>query len=59
MPMSDHADFEDLLAHAALVEPQRVVAMHGFAEDFARILRARGTAAGALEETGERPAEDA
>ncbi len=59
LPMSDHADFEDLLRHVAEVAPQRVVAMHGFAGDFARILRARGIEAEALAEGTERLAEDA
>jgi Cft2 family RNA processing exonuclease len=58
LPMSDHADFDDLVRHVADVAPQRVIAMHGFAGDFARILRARGTEAEALAEGTERPAED-
>lgn len=60
VPFSDHADFEDLLAHAARVEAQRVVALHGFARDFARILSGRGTPAEALaEKAHERSSEDA
>lgn len=59
LPMSDHADFEDLLRHVADVAPQRVVTMHGFAGDLARILRERGIEAEALAEGTERLAEDA
>ena len=43
----------------AFVGARRVVAMHGFARDFARILTGRGVEAEALAEDAERPAEDA
>jgi putative mRNA 3-end processing factor len=60
LPFSDHADFPDLLRHAADVGARRVVAMHGFARDFARILADRGEVeAAALVESAERAAEDA
>ena len=60
LPFSDHADFPDLLRHVADVGARRVVAMHGFARDFARILAARGdVGAAALVESAERTAEDA
>jgi Cft2 family RNA processing exonuclease len=59
LPMSDHADFEELLRHVAETGAERVVAMHGFARDFARILAARGVEAVALTESGERLSEDA
>ena len=48
--MSDHADFEDLLEHVREVAPRRVVTLHGFAQDFARILQARGVSAEPLAE---------
>lgn len=41
-PLSDHADYEDLLTYAGLVRPRRVYTVYGFAEDFARDLRRRG-----------------
>ena len=60
LPFSDHADFSDLLRHVADVRARRVVAMHGFARDFARILAAKGDVeAAALVESAERTAEDA
>ena len=42
IPMSDHADFPELLRHVAEVAPGRVVTHHGYARDFARILVSRG-----------------
>jgi Cft2 family RNA processing exonuclease len=59
VPMSGHADFDELLRHVLEVAPERVVTRHGYARDFARILAARGLAAEAIAEGGERPAEDA
>ncbi|MDX2187296.1 MAG: ATP-dependent DNA ligase [Opitutaceae bacterium] len=47
-PLSDHADFDDLLRYVALVNPSRVLTLHGFAADFARTLRDRGIEAWAL-----------
>ena len=41
-PLSDHADFNDLLRFVELVRPRRVVTLHGFAAEFAQTLRARG-----------------
>ncbi|HVU24396.1 MAG TPA: MBL fold metallo-hydrolase [Opitutus sp.] len=49
-PLSDHADFPDLLRFVELVRPQRVLTLHGFAADFARTLRARGVDAWAVSE---------
>jgi Cft2 family RNA processing exonuclease len=46
--LSDHADFADLLSYVERVNPQKVLTLHGFAEDFARILRERGIEAWAL-----------
>jgi DNA ligase-1 len=47
-PLSDHADFADLLRFVELVQPKRVYTVHGFTEEFARILRERGVEAWAL-----------
>jgi Cft2 family RNA processing exonuclease len=59
VPMSDHADFPDLRRHVAAVAPRRVVTLHGFAHDFARILDAGGVPAEALAGREERPAPEA
>lgn len=45
IPMSDHADFPELLRHVSDVAPGRVVTHHGYARDFARILASNGTPA--------------
>jgi Cft2 family RNA processing exonuclease len=47
-PLSDHADFPDLLAFVDRVQPRLVLTLHGFAQEFARTLRARGREAWAL-----------
>ena len=47
-PLSDHADFPDLLRFVELVRPKRVLTLHGFAAEFAATLRARGVEAWAL-----------
>ena len=47
-PLSDHADFADLLRFVELVQPKRVYTVHGFTEEFARTLRERGIEAWAL-----------
>lgn len=47
-PLSDHADYTDLLRYVDLVQPKRVLTLHGFAAEFARDLRARGVEAWAL-----------
>ena len=49
-PLSDHADFPDLLRFVEAVQPQRVLTLHGFAQDFARTLRERGIEAWAIGE---------
>jgi len=56
LPMSDHADFTELLAHVARVGARRVLTMHGYAHDFARILSDRGVEAVPLPASSERPA---
>ena len=47
-PLSDHADYSDLLRYVELVKPKRVLTLHGFAAEFARDLRDRGVEAWAL-----------
>lgn len=47
-PLSDHADYPDLMRHVEQVAPKRVLTVHGFAREFARDLRARGIEAWAL-----------
>ncbi len=46
--LSDHADYDDLLRYVELVQPKRVLTLHGFAAEFARDLRDRGIEAWAL-----------
>jgi Cft2 family RNA processing exonuclease len=59
IPMSDHADFDDLLAHVRDVGPERVRTHHGFAREFARLVSERGVDAAALSGREERPRDDA
>ena len=47
-PLSDHADYGDLLKYVDLVKPRRVLTLHGFAAEFARDLRQRGIEAWSL-----------
>src|SRR5262249_40449781 len=47
-PLSDHADFPDLLRFVDAVQPKRVLTLHGFAQDFAATLRDRGIQAWAI-----------
>lgn len=47
-PLSDHADFDDLIRYVDLVQPRTVYTVHGFAQEFAQTLRARGVEAWAL-----------
>ncbi|MEY2540580.1 MAG: ligase 1 [Verrucomicrobiota bacterium] len=49
-PLSDHADYDDLLRYVDLVQPKRVLTLHGFAVPFAQDLRDRGVEAWALTE---------
>ena len=49
-PLSDHADYSDLVRYVDLVQPKRVLTLHGFAAEFARDLRERGIEAWALSE---------
>jgi putative mRNA 3-end processing factor len=41
VPLSDHADFNDLVSYVERAEPKRVFTIHGF-EEFAEHLRKRG-----------------
>lgn len=47
-PLSDHADYDELLRAVELVQPKRVLTVHGFASEFAADLRRRGVEAWAL-----------
>jgi len=47
-PLSDHADYSDLVRYVELVAPKRVLTLHGFAAAFAADLRQRGIEAWAL-----------
>ena len=47
-PLSDHADFPELLEFVERVQPRRVITVHGFAAEFAQTLRARGVEALAI-----------
>jgi len=49
-PLSDHADFADLIEFVQQVQPKRVFTLHGFAADFAATLRGLGFDAAALSE---------
>jgi Cft2 family RNA processing exonuclease len=49
-PLTDHADYPDLVRYVELVQPRRVFTLHGFAADFAADLRRRGVEAWALTE---------
>lgn len=48
--LSDHADYQDLLAYVEQVQPQQVYTVHGYASDFANELRRRGYDAMALDQ---------
>ena len=47
-PLSDHAGYDDLLRYVELVQPERVLTLHGYASEFARDLRERGMEAWSL-----------
>jgi DNA ligase-1 len=49
-PLSDHADFSDLVEMVKQVQPKAVYTLHGFAADFAQTLRGLGYDARALSE---------
>jgi DNA ligase-1 len=50
-PLSDHADFPDLIEFVKRVAPRKVYTLHGFAADFAATLRELGFDAQALSES--------
>jgi len=49
--LSDHCDFDELLEVVDQSGADQVYTVHGYTEDFARILRKRGVRASALEAT--------
>lgn len=49
-PLSDHADFPELIEFVKLVKPKKVYTLHGFAADFAECLRELGFDAQSLSE---------
>ena len=49
-PLSDHADFPDLLEFVRRVQPREVLTLHGFAADFAQALRDAGYCARSISE---------
>src|SRR5213595_1459423 len=49
-PLSDHADYNELIRYVEMVQPRRVLTLHGLAAAFADDLRARGIEAWALSE---------
>jgi DNA ligase-1 len=48
-PLSDHADYPELLETVEIVQPRRVHLVHGYTREFAADLRARGYDAWSLE----------
>ncbi len=50
-PLSDHADYDDLLAFVQSAAPRRVLTTHGYAAEFAADLRRRGHEAWSLRGT--------
>ena len=48
IPLSDHADYTELLETLELVKPKRIFLVHGYIQEFAMDLRARGYDARAL-----------
>ncbi|HEY1477627.1 MAG TPA: ATP-dependent DNA ligase [Chthoniobacterales bacterium] len=47
-PLSDHADYPDLMRYVELIQPKRVFTVHGFAREFAEDLRRKGIEAWSL-----------
>ncbi|GAB5560852.1 MAG: ligase-associated DNA damage response exonuclease [Synoicihabitans sp.] len=52
-PLSDHADYPELLAFVEKVNPSQVYTVHGFAAEFAATLRSQGREAWALGKTNQ------
>jgi Cft2 family RNA processing exonuclease len=49
-PLSDHADFAELLEMVKRIQPKKVLTLHGFAADFAKAVRKLGFEAQSLSE---------
>jgi len=49
-PLSDHADYPELIRYVEIIQPTRVLTVHGFAREFAEDLRRRGVDAWSLGE---------
>lgn len=49
-PLSDHADYPELIRYVEIIHPTRVLTVHGFAREFAEDLRRRGVDAWSLGE---------
>jgi DNA ligase-1 len=49
-PLSDHADYPELIRYVELIQPKRVLTVHGFAREFAEDLRRRKIEAWSLGE---------
>jgi DNA ligase-1 len=47
-PLSDHADYSELVRYVELIQPERIFTVHGFAQEFADDLRRRGIEAWSL-----------
>ena len=47
-PLSDHADYDDLLDYVEQVDPELVLTLHGYASEFARDVRETGREAWSL-----------
>jgi len=52
-PLSDHADFEELCRYVEIVNPKRVLTLHGYAAEFAAHLRRQGREAWALSDANQ------
>lgn len=52
-PLSDHADYQELLDFVVRVNPSRIYTVHGFATEFAATLRSMGRDAWALGKTNQ------
>ncbi|HON06788.1 MAG TPA: hypothetical protein PLW02_01670 [Verrucomicrobiota bacterium] len=53
-PLSDHSDFYELIDFVRVVNPKKVFTTHGFASEFAAVLRSLGFDAQPLEKTGQK-----
>ncbi len=55
--LSDHADFNELVAYVERASPKRVICMHGYNAPFAKELKRRGYNAFAAGEAAQQPAQ--